>query len=143
MIKKKKNLFQSVLRIQFIRFVIAGCVNTAFGYGVFALFIYLKFQEAIAFLFSTILGVLFNFKTVSLFVFRSRDNSLILKFMGVYALTYILSNLIMMGFNYFRINKYISGAIIIIAMGLLSFYLNKKYVFRQNKSNSNSPFLKI
>ena len=77
-----------------------GGVNTAFGYGVFALFILLnrhfrvcspEAELVLAPLISQICGILFNFKTTGTIVFRNRNNRLILRFFAVYSITYLLN----------------------------------------------------
>ena len=76
---------------KFIKFLFVGGLNTAFGYGVFALFIFLKFHFAVASFLSTVLGILFNFKTTGTIVFKNNDNHLIFRFFGAYAIVYGLN----------------------------------------------------
>lgn len=121
-----KNLFHH----QLIRFLFVGGLNTIFGYSIFAFFIYIGFHYSLAVLFSTILGILFNFKTIGKLVFKNHDNKLILKFFLVYTITYILNVGGLKIFNLFAVNNYISGAILILPMALISFFLNKKFVFK-------------
>ncbi len=118
---------------RFIRFLIVGGINTAFGYGIFALLIFLKFHYALAALLSTILGVLFNFKTTGRLVFESKENRLIFKFVGVYAITYVINTAFLGVFNFYRVDMYLAGAVMILPMAMLAFVLNKSLVFRECK----------
>ena len=59
---------------KFIKFLFVGGVNTVFGYSIFALFLFLGMHYAVATLFATILGILFNFKTTGVIVFNNKDN---------------------------------------------------------------------
>ncbi|MFA5793885.1 MAG: GtrA family protein [Candidatus Brocadiia bacterium] len=122
-----------MLNHQFIRFLIVGGVNTVFGYSIYALFIYIGLHYTIAALASTILGVLFNFKTTGIFVFKSNRNSLLFKFIGVYAVIYLLNIACLKIFNMLEVNMYLAGAILILPLAVLSFILNKKYVFKEQK----------
>ena len=115
---------------RFIRFLIVGGINTAFGYGIFALLIFLKFHYAVAVLLSTIVGVLFNFKTTGMLVFESKANRLIFKFVGVYAIIYAINTVSLGVFNFFKVNMYLAGAVMILPMAMVAFVLNKSLVFK-------------
>ena len=114
---------------QIFRFLVVGGINTVFGYGIFALLLWLGLHYSIASLLSTVLGILFNFKTTGLIVFKSHDNRLILKFFGVYGIVYLLNILGLYLFDLIGVNPYYSGAIMILPMAALAFVLNKKFVF--------------
>lgn len=118
---------------KFIKFLVVGGINTLFGYGVFALLIFLDSHYSLAAFISTFLGILFNFKTTGKFVFNSHDNSLIFKFFGVYGVTYLLNVLGLWVFNIFKVSNYIAGAILTIPMAFIAFLLNKKFVFNKTK----------
>jgi putative flippase GtrA len=115
---------------RFIRFLIVGGINTAFGYGIFALLIFLKLHYSIAALLATILGVLFNFKTTGRLVFESKDNGLIFKFVGVYAIIYTINTTSLGVLNFFKVNMYLAGAVMLLPMAMLAFVLNKSLVFK-------------
>ena len=119
---------------KFIKFILVGILNTAFGYSLFALFIFLNMHYSLAVFLSTVLGILFNFKTIGKLVFDSHDNSLIFRFIFVYVLLYLI-NISCLWF--FKIsgweNMYINGFILLIPLALISFVLNKKFVFKGKK----------
>lgn len=116
---------------KFIKFILVGILNTAFGYSLFALFIFLNIHYSLAVFLSTVLGVLFNFKTIGKLVFDSHDNSLIFRFIAVYVLLYLI-NISCLWF--FKIsgfeNMYINGVVLLTPLAVVSFVLNKKFVFR-------------
>ncbi|MEK7680908.1 MAG: GtrA family protein [Patescibacteria group bacterium] len=114
---------------QFIRFLFVGGINTLFGYGIFALLIFLRLHYSLASLFATILGILFNFQTIDRFVFSSHQSKSIFRFVGVYGFIYILNVIGLYFFNIAKISNYISGAILIFPMALVAFYLNRRFVF--------------
>lgn len=129
-----KTLFINFWEYKFFRFIIVGIVNTAFGYALFALLIYLKFHYSIAVLISTILGVLFNFKTIGEIVFNNKSNRLILRFGMVYFITYWLNVFIIFIFKkVISENLYLVGFLALIPVALITFFLNKYFVFGLDK----------
>lgn len=124
------NIPHKLLQNKLIRFFIVSALNTVFGYGLFALLIFIGIAYPLALLIGTIAGILFNFKTIGVIVFKNNKNILIFKFFGVYVITY-LSNLGGLAlFKSFGINFYWGGAILLIPVGLLAFILNRIFVFK-------------
>jgi len=60
-------MISSIVSNKFIRFLIAGAINTLFSTAVFTLLIFLKLHYSMALLIAAILGILFNFKTTGKF----------------------------------------------------------------------------
>ncbi|MDO8343767.1 MAG: GtrA family protein [Cellvibrio sp.] len=115
---------------ELFRFVIVGVLNTIVGYSLYALFLYGGLSYSYALLFATILGVLFNFKTLGRLVFNSHDNRLIVKFFAVYTLTFCLNLGLIRIFTEMGLSAYIGGAIALIPTTIASFILNKYFVFK-------------
>lgn len=120
---------RKLLRKKIIRFFAVSGLNTLFGYGLFALMILFGIKYPLALLLSTIAGILFNFKTISLLVFQSNNNILVFKFLGVYGITYSINLAGLAIMRNFGVNIYIGGAILLIPVGLIGFLLNKIFVF--------------
>ena len=89
-----------ILTSQFVKFLFVGMMNTLFGYGLFALFLYMGFHYTLSLLFATVLGVLFNFKTIGTLVFSSHDNRLIFRFIATYTVIYFINVLGIKAFSY-------------------------------------------
>lgn len=121
-------------RKRFILFLVVGGVNTLFGYSLYALLLYLHLHYALASLLATIGGVLFNFKTTGIIVFKNNNNRLLVRFMAVYSVTYLINLGCLKVFSSFNANMYIAGAVFILPMALLTFVLQKKCVFGGDKS---------
>lgn len=122
----------SIRKNKFIRFLFVGLLNTIFGYSLFAIFIFINLHYSLAVLCSTILGVLFNFKTTGKLVFDSHENSLIFRFIAVYIIIYVLNISFLWCFKYLGFeNMYINGVVLLAPLAIVSFVLNKKYVFRK------------
>lgn len=115
---------------QLIKFLVVGGLNTLFGYIVFAVLISTGLHYTIAVLIGTIIGVLFNFKTTGKLVFDSHDNRLIWKFFGVYGIVYLLNIIGLYVLKQMSVDIYIAGAILLLPMALVSFGLNKRFVFK-------------
>jgi len=116
---------------RFIKFLVIGTVNTMFGYSIYAIFLFLHFHYSIAALFSTILGVLFNFKTTGRFVFYNRNNKLIMRFITVYIVTYFVNIAALGTLNYLAVDLYTAGFVMLFPMALISYTLNRKFVFKE------------
>lgn len=139
MINRIKNTFRKLVALiarvthlptQFITFLFVGALNTLVGYGFYAFFVWLGFNYIWAPLFSTILGILFNFKTIGVIVFKSHNNRLLGKFFAVYGIVYVAN---VLGLKFFAMcgveNMYVAGGILLLPLALLGFVLNKKWVF--------------
>lgn len=118
------------IREQVIRFAIVGILNTLFGYSLYALLIFLKLPYTLAVLISTIIGVIFNFKTTGKLVFNNSYNHLFFKFVGVYAIVYLLNILLIKGMQFITPNLYFAGLIAVFPCAATAFLLNKNFVFR-------------
>ena len=96
----------------FIKFILVGILNTIFGYSIFAICNFLGFHYTLSTLITTILGVLFNFKTTGIIVFLNNDNKKLLRFIAVYCFNYIWANGILYELEQLNyINMYIKYAI--------------------------------
>ena len=66
-----RSVAETLWRRPFARFLVVGVVNTLFGYGVFCLALWATQQPTLAVVISTVLGVLFNFRSTGVVVFGS------------------------------------------------------------------------
>ena len=113
----------------FIRYLLVGMLNTAFGYAIFALLTYFGFHYALALLIATVTGIVFNFRTFGQFVFHQRDWRLIWRFFAVYGLLYVINvGSIFILLRYMN-NVYTANAITLIFIAGLGFLLNRRFVY--------------
>lgn len=126
-----------MLKKQIFNFILVGILNTLVGYALYALFIYLGFEYILSVLFATVLGVMFNYKTIGKFVFYEKSNNSIVKFALVYLIVFIVNISVIKIFKIYDFNDYISGFFAIIPASIVSFVLNKFYVFKGNKNEVN------
>ena len=117
---------------QLIKYLLVGGLNTLFGYGVFALFIYSGLHYTLAVLLSTILGILFNFRTFGAMVFNNRSWRNLWKFFLVYGVLYLFNIVLIYLFSKFIQNVYLSGlcSLLFVAMG--GYFMNKRFVYENN-----------
>ncbi len=120
-----------MLKKQIVSFILVGVLNTIVGYALYAFFIFIGFHYILAVVASTILGVLFNFKTISKFVFETHNNRLIVKFFSVYLIVFIVNVALIKLFKVFGYNDYIAGLIALFPCAAISFILNKYYVYKK------------
>lgn len=113
----------------FMFFIVSG-INTVFGYGLFALFIYLGLHYFLAILIASVLGILFNFKTIGSLVFKTHNNALIFRFFGVYGVNYLLNAGGLTILKWLGLSAYAGQAILVVPLGCIGFLLNKTFVFQ-------------
>jgi putative flippase GtrA len=116
-----------------LKFFLVGILNTIFGYAIFSIFIFIGLHYSLALLFSTILGILFNFKTIGKLVFNNNNNSLFLRFLFVYVLQYFLNIMSISLLSKFYNNLYITGFISTILVSIITYFLHKKIVYVRSK----------
>jgi putative flippase GtrA len=131
-----------LLKNKLFRFFVVSGINTTFGYGLFALLIFSGLKYPLALFIGTVVGILFNFKTIGGIVFKSRNNTLVFKFFGVYGITYLcnLGGLALL--RSYGIDVYVGGALLLIPIGLLAFVLNKHFVFNGKRKITEECFEK-
>ena len=126
---------------QLFLFVLVGVLNTLFGYGCYALLVWLGLHYGLAALLGTVLGVLFNFRTTGRFVFQNHDNRLLGRFILVYVVGYGANVAGLWALQKLNFDLYEGGALLLAPSALLTFLLQKRYVFIQLKSEAPPPQL--
>ncbi len=117
------------IKRQFILFLFVGGINTLFGYGVYALFIYLGVNYFFSSLISLFCGVVFNFLTIGKFVFGKLNFKRIYVFICFYIFLYVLYIAFIKIFSLWQINLYICGMLAAVFLSIISFVANKYLVF--------------
>lgn len=134
LLKPKLSNMQTPNRVllyrQIITFVLVGILNTLVGYSLYAFFIFMHLPYQLAVLFATIIGVLFNFKSIGKLVFRHNGNQFFLKFLSVYTFLYFLNIELIRLIQLYVNNLYVDGFLAVIPLAIISFILNKCFVFR-------------
>lgn len=142
----------------FIRFLFVGGINTIVGYTLFILCRWVGMERAVAVLVSTVLGVLFNYHSTGKIVFNNRGYNVLIQFFIVYGIMYVI-NLIELHYldisglyNFFfdidrsnwdlltrfsidldKAGDAIGQLIVVLPNAIVTFLLNKTFVFSQKK----------
>jgi len=124
------SLARRIFDAHLLRFAAVGVLNTAFGYGVYALMLSIGLSYAAASAVGTVVGVLFNFKTTGALVFGSRDNGLIFRFVAVYVVVYGVNLLGLWLLDQGGVDAYTAGLLTLLPAAILAYVLNKVFVFR-------------
>lgn len=132
-LKKLLGIVQYFWQIRFVRFLFVGGLNTVFGYLIYSALILINFHYSLALLLGTILGVIFNFFTTGNIVFRNKNPKLIFRFVLVYVVTYFINLGFLKIFDGLKMNMVVAGGILLLPMALISFLLNRIFVFRDTK----------
>lgn len=116
-----------------IKFVIAGLLNTAFGYGAYGFLIFINIDYQSALVISTIAGIIFNYFCFSRIVFNGLNRrAVFLKFIVAYILIYgvnvaILSILV----NIVNMHPFIGQGLCIPICIILSWILMNYWVYKK------------
>ncbi len=131
-----QKLVKFIKKHTFIRFLLVGVLNTLFGYLLYASLILIGLKYLLAFSISYVAGVLFNFQTIGKLVFKNKNNKLLFRFVGVYVVLYLLNaeglriaDALNVNIEY-KTKMLIASAILVLPMAMVSFVLNKLFVFR-------------
>ncbi len=125
----KKNI-KFLFNKSFLNFIFISFINTLFGLAIFYFFLFIHIPYQFASLLGTIIGIMFNYNTNKNFVFNVKKSN-IFYFTLVYVVVYFFNVLILYLFKIRNINLYIGGLILIIPSGILTYILNKKFVFNK------------
>lgn len=116
-------------RNRFFRFLLAGVINTLFGYLVYCAALFAGSSIWMALLIGTVSGTLFNFLTTAGYVFRQLTLSLFPRFLSCYALVYLVNlGLIKLLSNWLQDGK-LSQLILVFPMAMFSYFLMSRVVF--------------
>ncbi len=118
---------------QFLRFLVAGGVNTLFGFGVNIAALLAGLPVWAAMLVGTVAGVAFNFFTHGSYAFRDRSARRLPRYLLGYAIVYAV------GLGAFHILHFaVPGpgpiecqAMLVIPMALLSYLIMSRFVFQK------------
>ena len=119
---------------QVIRFLLVGVLNTFVGYVIFIVVYFLWNNVVIALLCTYVLGILFNYKTYSKYVFKNSNQKIFTNFIILYISIFIFNNyLLYLIENTIQVNLYVAQLFAISIVTPLLYILNKKYVFIEKK----------
>lgn len=128
-----RNIDFSLSANQFIRFLVAGSINTIFGFLVFSLSIFVGAEVWLALLACMTFGVVFNFFTTGGYVFRELSFKGFILFIICYIFMYCINlwsiELLSMWLN----SKILCQLILTFLLAILSYLILSRYVFTKKR----------
>ena len=115
--------------VELWRYSQAAAVNTAFGYGLFALLVWAGVDRFVAQAVATVLGVAFNYLVYSRHVFRDRQGSKA-SFVLAYGGHYLLNVALLALFGAVIRSVYLAGLLATLCASLINYLLLRSVVFR-------------
>jgi len=127
-----KSLLAPLLRREFLRYLVVGVLNTVFSYSIYVLLLWLGLAYFIANLVALLCGIVFSFQMQGRYVFDNTSRRLFPKYMVLWVLIYfcniaMIKLLLICGFN-----AYVAGALALPPIVLLSYVLQKYFIFNVN-----------
>lgn len=121
-------------RTRFLRYLVVGGINTAFGFGAYALLLALGLHYTLAVGLSTALGILFNFMTTGRLVFGNARAGAIPRFIGVYGLLYLLNIAGIALLKLLGASDLTGGFLMLPVAALIGYLLNARFVFGSDRT---------
>jgi putative flippase GtrA len=119
-----------LLRLQFMRFLAVGAANTGFSILVYWAMLWAGLAVPLASLASIVIGILISFTTQSRFVFDNRDPWKLLPYFIVWSILYAFNLGLIWLLMRCGLDAYAAGFLSTPATVLLSYFLQKAFVFR-------------
>ena len=124
---EKKLMYSKLSRL--LKFYIAGGINTLISYILYASLIYVGFTYWLAVLVCYALGLFINYKTIKSIAFNDSKKQSFVNFCFIFIGTCLLNITTLKLLIDYGVNPYLAAWIVVIPISLLSYFLNKKYVF--------------
>jgi len=119
-----------LLRPQFMRFLAVGAANTGFSILVYWAMLWAGLAVPLASLAALVVGILISFTTQSRFVFDNRDPWKLLPYFIVWSILYAFNLGLIWLLMRCGLDAYAAGFLSTPATVLLSYFLQKAFVFR-------------
>lgn len=117
--------------MRFIRFLVVGGLNTAFGYCVFTGIVLLTGNQNLAVIVGNIVGALFNFFTTGRLVFANKGFRAFAPFVLGYVLVLLVNLALVDLFVAMGLGKLLAGLAALPFCVLISYAYNSLVVFRR------------
>jgi putative flippase GtrA len=115
--------------VELWRYGHVGLLNTAFGYGLYALLVYFGLNLYVAQIVGQIIGAGFNYLTYRGLVFRGSRSSL-RAYVGAYAFNYLMGLTFLALAHHFIPSPYLAGFVAVVAVAGINYLVLRRFVFR-------------
>lgn len=120
--------------VEIVRYLVAGAMNTAFGFGIYAALVWLGLDRYLAQAIGYVLGTAFNYVTYSRGVFIGSGPAK-LRFVASYLGNYIVNLLVLRLASQYIPNPYAAGAATTAFGVILNYLVLKRWVFRPSSAS--------
>lgn len=116
------------------RFIGVGLLNTAVGYGIYAILILLTVPYLAALLMATVMGVIFNYFSIGRLVFKAPGGLIVFgKFIAAYGVVYAINAAALeILIKHFQFNPYIGQALCVPLSVMISWLLMNNWVYKKD-----------
>jgi putative flippase GtrA len=114
---------------RFLRFLVAGGVNTLFGYVMFGACLLLGAPVWLALLIGMVAGTVFNFVTTGGYAFRQLALRRYPRFVACYLLVYAANLASIAALSTWIADKLLAQAVLLVPLALFSYVLMARLVF--------------
>lgn len=122
-------------RNRFVRFLLAGCINTLFGFFAYSAAIFAGAAVWLALLAGIIAGIVFNFFSTGGYVFRMLSARLLPRFVACYFIIYFINfGLITLLLEWIK-NAILLQLFITFPIAIFSYFLMSRFVFFNNEQS--------
>ena len=118
------------------KFLLVGVINTAIGYGSYALFVFLKVNYLLANVFASVIGIINSYTWNRLFTFKSTGKKApeFIRFVSVYIVSLILGMAVLyLLVGRFNMNKYLAGVLNLALVVAISWFGHNHFSFKEGK----------
>jgi len=123
---------------QFLRFVFVGIVNTTLAYAVYAIALTAGFLYPAASFIALVSGIVVSFISQGKYVFDSLEYRQFWRFLLCWVLMYCVNVCVIRQLVELQFNHYVAGALALPVVAVLSFMVQKHFVFARVKPVCNS-----
>lgn len=113
----------------FLRFLVAGGVNTLFGYAVYSAAILADAPAWVALLIGMLAGTVFNFFTTGGYAFRQLSIGRYPRFVLCYLFVYGVNLVLFEVLSRYIADKLVVQALLLVPLALLSYFIMARLVF--------------
>lgn len=130
---------QRLLENVYIRFLLAGALNTVFGYALFLVILATGWPLVVVVALSNIGGVAFNFWTSSSLVFKDRDPRKIIRFCLAWCVQLLIGYVALLGVISLGVPVFAAPLVTLPPMVCISFVMSRYVVFKQPRRDVDAP----
>lgn len=120
-------------RTRFLRYLAVGGLNTAFGFGLYALLLAGGLHYTVAAGLGTVLGILFNYMTTGRLVFGYAGTGAAPRFVAVYGFLYLVNITGITLLRHVGTSDLLGGFLMLPVAALLGYLLNARLVFGSDR----------